>query len=339
MTTIPCHSERNKIAWTYFCLALLVAVLFVASLLTGHAALPLGHLVLEPPNAGTGMVRTILFEIRLPRALLAVLVGAALGLSGAALQGFLRNPLADAGIIGVSASASLGAVLALYSGLAAAFALALPLGGLLGAGLSVALIYVLAGRDAGILTLILAGVAVNSFAGALTALVLNLAPNPYAILEIVFWLLGSLADRSFVHVGLALPFILLGSAWLLTTTRALDALSLGEDAARSLGFSIARLRLAVIGGTALCVGAAVAVSGAIGFVGLVVPHLLRPLAGQRPGALLGLSAFGGAALLLAADIGVRLIPTQAELKLGVVTALIGGPFFLWLLLRMRRVLS
>jgi iron complex transport system permease protein len=321
----------------YLWLALLAAALFLASLLTGRAALPLGQL-LQPDSAGSEMVRTILWEIRLPRALLAVLVGAALGLSGAALQGFLRNPLADAGIIGVSASASLGAVLALYSGLAASFALALPLGGLLGASLSVVVIYMLAGRDASILTLILAGVAVNSFSGALTALVLNLAPNPYAILEIVFWLLGSLADRSFDHVLLAAPFILLGSAWLLTTGRALDALSLGEDAAQSLGFSIARLRLAVIGGTALCVGAAVAVSGAIGFVGLVVPHLLRPFAGQRPGALLGLSALGGAALLLAADIGVRLIPTQAELKLGVVTALIGGPFFLWLLLRMRRTM-
>jgi iron complex transport system permease protein len=331
-------TTRRGIKWTYGGLLLLVSVLFPVSLLTGHAAMPLGHLVLEPPNAGSEMVRTILFEIRLPRALLAMLVGGALGLSGAALQGFLRNPLADAGIIGVSASAALGAVLALYTGLAAGLMLALPLGGLLGAGLSVALIYGLAGRDASILTLILAGVAVNSFAGALTALVLNLAPNPYAVLEIVFWLLGSLADRSFDHVWLALPFILAGGAWLLTTARALDALSLGEDAAQSLGFSMARLRLAVIGGTALCVGAAVAVSGAIGFVGLVVPHLLRPLAGQRPGALLGLSACGGAALLLAADIGVRLVPTQAELKLGVVTALVGGPFFLWLLLRTRRAL-
>jgi iron complex transport system permease protein len=328
----------KRILQAYYWLTLLVTALFLVSLLAGRVALPLGHLILQPPNAGTEMVQAILWEIRLPRALLAVLVGAALGLSGAALQGFLRNPLADAGIIGVSASASFGAVLALYSGLAAGFALALPLGGLLGAGLSVALIYMLAGRDASILTLILAGVAVNSFAGALTALVLNLAPNPYAILEIVFWLLGSLADRSFDHVWLAAPFILLGGAWLLTTGRALDALSLGEDAAQSLGFPLARLRIAVIGGTALCVGAAVAVTGAIGFVGLVVPHLLRPLAGQRPGALLGLSALGGAALLLAADIGVRLVPTQAELKLGVVTALIGGPFFLWLLLRTRRTL-
>lgn len=329
----------NRIALAYMSLASLVVTLFCVSLLAGRVALPLGYLLLEPPNAGTEMVRIILMEIRLPRALLAVLVGAALGLSGAALQGFLRNPLADAGIIGVSAAASFGTVLMLYSGLAASFALALPLGGLLGAGLSVALIYVLAGRDASVLTLILAGVAVNSFAGALTALVLNLAPNPYAVLEIVFWLLGSLADRSFDQVWLAAPFIVAGSALLLSTARALDALSLGEDAARSLGVNLARVRVAVIGGTALSVGAAVAVTGAIGFVGLVIPHLLRPLANQRPGALLGLSALGGAALLLAADIGVRLIQTQAELKLGVVTALIGGPFFLWLLLKTRRVLS
>lgn len=331
-------NPSSRMIQVYFWLMALVVVLFVLSLFVGRVALPLGHLILEPANAGTEMVRLILVEIRLPRAILAVLVGAALGLSGAALQGFLRNPLADAGVIGVSAAASFGAVLVLYSGLAASFALALPLGGLLGAGLSVALIYALAGRDASVLTLILAGVAVNSFAGALTALVLNLAPNPYAVLEIVFWLLGSLADRSFDQVWLAAPFILVGAALLLSSARALDALSLGEDVAQSLGFRLARVRFAVIGGTALCVGAAVAVTGAIGFVGLVIPHLLRPLASQRPGALLGLSAVGGAALLLAADIGVRLIQTSAELKLGVVTALIGGPFFLWLLLKTRRVM-
>jgi iron complex transport system permease protein len=325
----------TRVAWVYVALALLVAVLFGFSLLAGRAALPI---FTAATAAEAEMIRTILVEIRLPRAVLAVLVGAALGISGAALQGFLRNPLADAGVIGISASASLGAVLALYTGIASGFMLALPLGGLAGAALSVALIYALAGRDASVITLILAGVAVNSLAGALTALVLNLAPNPYAILEIVYWLLGSLQDRSFDHVWLALPFITAGATLMLTQARALDALSLGEDSAQSLGFGMTRVRLAIIGGTALCVGAAVAVSGAIGFVGLVVPHLLRPLVAHRPGALLGLSALGGAALLLAADIGVRLVQTQAELKLGVVTALVGGPFFIWLLLRTRRAM-
>ncbi|MGB1580496.1 MAG: FecCD family ABC transporter permease [Nevskiales bacterium] len=323
----------NRIALLYGALALLVSLLFCASLAVGYAPMPAGLWLSSELDTNLAL---ILSEIRLPRALLGLLVGAALGLSGAALQGFLRNPLADAGLIGVSATASLGAVLVLYSGLAALFALALPIGGLLGAALAVILVYVLAGHDSSMLTLILAGVAVNSFASALTALALNLAPNPYAVLEIVFWLLGSLADRGMDQVWLAAPFILAGCAILLTSGRALDALSLGEDAARSLGFSLARLRLQVIGGTALAVGAAVAVTGSIGFVGLVVPHLLRPLVKHRPSALLGLSALGGAALLLAADIGVRLIDTQVELKLGVVTALIGGPFFLYLLMATRR---
>lgn len=323
----------NRAFWLYGSLTLLVIGLFIGSLAVGYAPVSLTQWLTGNLDANLSL---ILSEIRLPRALLGALVGAALGLSGAALQGFLRNPLADAGLIGVSATASLGAVLVLYSGLAAAFALALPLGGLAGAGIAVALVYLLAGRDSSMLTLILAGVAVNSFAAALTALALNLAPNPYAVLEIVFWLLGSLADRGMDQVWLAAPFIVVGSLLLLSCGRALDALSLGEDAARSLGFSLTRLRLQVIGGTALAVGAAVAVTGSIGFVGLVVPHLLRPLVRHRPSALLGLSALGGAALLLAADIVVRLIHTQVELKLGVVTALIGGPFFLYLLMATRR---
>ncbi|MGH8529853.1 MAG: FecCD family ABC transporter permease [Nevskiales bacterium] len=321
----------------YALLTLLVVGLFCASLALGRAALPWSELGGEGAQAET--LRLILIEIRLPRALLGLLLGAALGLSGAALQGFLRNPLADAGLIGISATASFGAVLALYTGLYASFALALPLGGLLGAGLGVLLIYLLAGHDSSMLTLILTGVAINSFAGALTALVLNFAPNPYAILEIVFWLLGSLADRSLDHFWLALPFVLAGTALLFSSARALDALSLGEDSAASLGFRLATVRWQVIGGTALAVGAAVAVSGAIGFVGLVVPHLLRPWVGQRPGALLAASALAGAALLLAADIAVRLLPTELELKLGVVTALIGGPFFLHLLWQTRRQLT
>lgn len=323
----------NRSLGLYAGLILLVTGLFIVSLAVGYAPVSLAQWFTG--NLDPNLI-LILTEIRLPRALLGVFVGAALGLSGAALQGFLRNPLADAGLIGVSATASLGAVLVLYSGLAAAFALALPLGGLAGAGLAVLLVYMLAGHDSSMLTLILAGVAVNSFAAALTALALNLAPNPYAVLEIVFWLLGSLADRGMDQVWLAAPFIVLGSLLLLSSGRALDALSLGEDAARSLGFSLSRLRLQVIGGTALAVGAAVAVTGSIGFVGLVVPHLLRPLVRHQPSALLGLSALGGAALLLAADIVVRLIHTQVELKLGVVTALIGGPFFLYLLMATRR---
>jgi iron complex transport system permease protein len=198
------------------------------------------------------------------------------------------------------------------------------------------MLYTLVGRDGSLLSLILAGVALNSLAAALTALVLNLAPNPYAVFEIVFWLMGSLADRSFEHVWLALPLMLIGWILLLSSGRGLDALTLGEDVASSLGISVSGLRARIVAGSALAVGAAVSVSGVIGFIGLVVPHLLRPLVGSRPHVLLPMSALGGAALTLAADIIVRRIGTATELKLGVVTALVGAPFFLYLVVRSRR---
>ncbi len=313
-------------------LALAVVVLFAGSLLVGPAAIGwrrvLAALAVTDLETGTLIVR----EVRLPRALLGMTIGATLGLAGAALQGFLRNPLAEPGLIGVSAAAALGAVLAFYSGLAAQFALALPLGGMAGAALAALLVQLLAGRG-GTLALILAGIAVTSFAAALTSLALNLAPNPFAALEIVFWLMGSLADRSFEHVWLATPFMALGWLLLLTLGRPLDALTLGEEAAETLGFALAGVRWRLVLGTALSVGAATSVAGAIGFVGLLVPHLLRPLVGHRPSTLLPASALGGAALTLAADVAVRVLSPERELKLGVLTALLGAPFFLVLVLR------
>lgn len=308
----------------------LVAALFAASLLIGPAgiAAPDALTALWTGNGAEGLVMR---EIRLPRALLGLLIGAGLGLSGAALQGFLRNPLAEPGLIGTSASAALGAVIAIYTGAAAAFALALPLAALTGAAIGVALILLLAGPAARSIVLILAGIAVSALAGALTSLVLNLAPSPYAAAEIVFWMMGSLADRSMAHVGLAAPFILGGAALVASTGRGLDALTLGEDAAASLGIDLAWLRLRLIGGIALMVGAATAVAGAVGFVGLVVPHLLRGLVGGSPSRLLPASALGGAALLMAADIGTRVVAPERDLKLGVLTALIGAPFFLHLI--------
>jgi iron complex transport system permease protein len=252
------------------------------------------------------------------------------------MQGLLRNPLAEPGIVGVSGCAVCGAVVAFYSGLSVTLPLALPLGGIAGALLAVGLLYLLAGRHAGTLTLILAGVALNSFAAALTSLALNLAPNPYAAMEIVFWLMGSLADRSLHHVALVAPLMLGGWGLLLGTARALDGLTLGEDTARSLGINLKGVQLQLVLGTALAVGIAVAVTGTIGFVGLVVPHLLRPLGGYQPSRLLLTSALGGAALTLAADIAVRLLTLGPELKLGVVTALVGAPFFLALVHRLRR---
>jgi iron complex transport system permease protein len=316
-------------------LAGLVLVLFMISVAVGYAPLDLGRALADAVNGRATPDALILVELRLPRALLGALVGASLGLAGAALQGLMRNPLAEPGIIGVSGTAALGAVMVFYFGFAGFLSLALPLGGIAGALVATLLLYILAGRGAGTMTLILAGVAINSFAGALTALALNLSPNPYAALEIVFWLLGSLADRSLAHVGLVLPPMLIGWALLLGSARALDALTLGEDTAQSLGVDLRRLRWQLVGGAGLSVGSAVAVTGAIGFVGFVVPHLLRPLTGYRPGRLLFASALGGAALTLAADIAVRLIPTRPELKLGVVTAIIGAPFLFSLIWRLR----
>ena len=317
-------------------LAALVLVAFVASVRIGYATIDVGGALADLLAGRTSLGALVLMELRLPRAIIGALVGFSLGLAGAAMQGLLRNPLADAGVIGVSGAAAFGAVMAFYSGLSASFGLALPIGGILGAGVAVALLYALAGRGSATMTLILAGVAISSLAGALTALALNLSPNPYAATEVMFWLMGSLADRSMTHIQFAAPLLIAGWLLILVCGPALDALSLGDDTASSLGFHMARVRLLLIVGTALAVGPAVAVTGAIGFVGLVVPHLLRPLVGGRPGRLLLVSGLGGAALVLAADITVRVIGVRPELKLGVVTALIGAPFFLSLLWRSRR---
>lgn len=325
------HSRRGLLAG----LATALVILTAASLLVGVAPLPAGDVGLALLGIGDDRIVIVVQEIRLPRALIGIIAGASFGLAGAALQGLLRNPLAEPGLTGTSASAGLGAVIAFYFGWAASFPLALPLAAMAAAGLATLLLLALTGRNTGTLTLILAGVALSSLATALTAMALNLAPNPFALGEIVLWLMGSLRDRSLIDVGLALPFAAAGWLALATTGRGLDALTLGEDTAHSLGIAVDQLRLRVIAGTAMAVGAAVAAVGAVGFVGLVVPHLLRPLAGYRPSSLLLPSALGGAALVTAADIAVRLIPTASELMLGVLTSLVGAPFFLFLVLRTR----
>ena len=311
-------------------------VLMVFSLTVGELNISIISSLVSIFNDESTLEAIVFEEIRLPRTLLAILIGASLGLSGAALQGMVRNPLAEPGVIGVSTSAALGAVIVFYFGLAAIFPMALPLGGIAGALLAVIFLYLLTGKNSSMLSLILAGVAVSSLAAALTALALNLSPNPYASLEIFFWLMGSLADRSFTHVWLILTPTLLGWWLMLRGRRDLDVLSLGEDTAQSLGVNLQKLNQKIILGVALAVGSAVSVSGGIGFVGLVVPHLLRPYVGYQPGRLLISSALGGAILLLAADIVVRLLPTQQELKIGVLTALLGAPFFLHLILKSRR---
>jgi iron complex transport system permease protein len=274
----------------------------------------------------------ILVQLRLPRTLLALLVGGGLGLSGAVLQGALRNPLADPGLLGIGGCAGLGAVIAFYWGISAVFAPALPLAGLFGAGLGCLVLLGAAGRAVSGASLILAGVALSAIASALLALALTAAPNPYALAEITFWLMGGLEDRSLLHLELAAPPILLGIAVLLRLGPGLDALALGEEVAASLGRPVGRTLRAMAVGVTLAVGAGAAVAGGIGFVGLVVPHLLRPFLGERPGALLGASALAGAALLLGADLAARalplVLPLAQEPRLGVLTALLGAPFLI-----------
>lgn len=278
----------------------------------------------------------IVQAIRLPRTILALAIGASLGLSGAVMQSWLRNPLADAGLLGASSLAALGAVITLYMGIAAISSWLLPITSIMFAFGGLLLLSLFLGRLTSSTGLILAGLAIQYLAFAGISLTLNFAPNPHAALEIAFWLLGSLKDRSHEHVMLALPFIALGVGMLLTLGRSLDALSLGEQTAQSLGVNLMRLRALCAIGTSLAIGASVAVSGAIGFVGLIVPHLLRPFVGGAPSRLLIPSALGGALLLLAADIFIRLIPVGQELKLGVTTSIIGAPFFLYILYKMRK---
>jgi iron complex transport system permease protein len=283
---------------------------------------------------GSGPEAWIVNELRAPRVVLALGIGAALGLSGAVLQGFTRNALADASVLGVSSAASLGAVTALFFSLHMS-GFALPLAGMLGAGLGMALLLALLNRSQSTVAFLLVGVMLNIVAGALTSLVISLSPSPFAISEIITWLMGALTDRSWRDALYALPPIMIGCALLLRLGRDLDALALGENTARTLGLNPKRLRLIIIIGVGLSIGAAVSVCGVIGFVGLVVPHIVRHFVGARPSALLMPSMLGGALLLALADMAVRLIPTATELKLGVVMALIGGPVFFVILRQMR----
>lgn len=315
-------------------LSLLIALVLAAclSVASGKIWVPLDAWTAADPRS------IIIVELRLPRTLLALLVGGALGLSGAVMQGYLRNPLADPGLFGVSSGAAFGAVVSLYFGYAVQLWL-LPAFALAGAGVTMALLALIAGRSGSLILFTLAGMILTSITGSLTALAISLAPTPFVSSQIVTWLMGALTDRSWDDITVALPLIVVGAALLATTARSLDALTLGEQAARSVGVDPGRLQLVVIAGTALCVGAAVASAGIIGFVGLIVPHMVRPFAGNRPSAILLPSALGGAVLLTVADSLVRLAPTVSELRLGIAMSMLGGPFFLYLLIRMRRRLA
>lgn len=317
----------------------LLLLLLAALLLAVPLSLLAGRVWIDPFAPATGNVPVILMQLRLPRAVLALVLGAGLGAAGAAMQGFLRNPLADPGLFGIAPGAALGAVLSFWTGYAAS-AWLLPAFSLVGAGGAMALLALIAGRQGGVALFTLAGLMISSLAGALMSLAISLSPTPFAMSEIVTWLMGSLADRSWREVWIAAPPTLAGIAVLAAAGRSLDALTLGEAAARSLGVNPARLQALMIAGIGLTVGAGVAVAGIIGFVGLVVPHLVRPLTDRRPSSLIAPSALAGALLLLVADCLCRVLPLAGgELRLGIALSLLGAPFFLHLLLRMRRGLA
>lgn len=318
----------------------LIAIVLLA--IAAGASLFLGRVNIAPQaildglfSTDVNLARLVVTELRLPRTILAVLVGGALGLSGAVLQGLLRNPLAEPGLLGVSSGAALGAVVSIYFSLATVFTLATPLLGMVGALGAGALTFAL-GRG-GTLSLILAGSAVSGLMAAFLAMALNFAPNPYAAFEMSIWMLGSLSQRSWDHILLAGPFIVAGIVVLSTLGRAIDALALGEDQAASLGVDLDRTRVLALLGVGLAAGAATSVTGSIGFIGLIAPHLVRPFVGYQPSRTMLPSALFGAALLLLADIGTRVLHTSSELRLGVITSLIGTPFFFWLVIRLRKV--
>jgi iron complex transport system permease protein len=338
-TPTLCAAPRGKGAWVIPLFGAMVGLLFLVSLGVGPVRLDPLEVFSTLTGGGTEAQRIIITQIRLPRAVLALAIGAILGLSGAAMQGLLRNPLAAPSLFGAPQSAAFASVAMISLGVTDVLSWGLPVAAITGAFLSVFLLLAIAGPGASLVLLILAGLAISSLAGAGTALAMNLAPNPFAALEIAFWLLGSLEDRSLRHVTLALPFILGGGLLLYSQRGAFRVLSLGEEAAQSLGIHVARLRLVVIMGVALGVGASVAVAGTIGFIGLIAPHLMRPLVGHDPARLLVPAALAGAALLLAADIAVRIIPSSSDIKVGVLTSIIGVPFFLYLIIRERRSLA
>jgi len=334
-STTSASLPRDHARMVTLVLLVVLTAAFAASFLIGPVGIPPGAMFAGLFD-GQGAAGVIAREIRLPRAALGIVVGAALGASGAALQGLFRNPLAEPGVTGVTSSAGLGAVIALYFGLAAESAALLPAFAIIGALASAAILFLLSRAGAGAMALVLAGVAIASLATALTALALSMAPNPYAMTEMVRWMMGSLQDRTALDLWFAAPLVLVGAVLLVSAGRGLDALTLGEEAAQSLGVNVASVRGRVVLGVALATGAATAAAGAVSFVGLVVPHVLRRFYGYQPSRLVLPSALGGAVLVTVADVAIRVVAPDGQLLLGVLTAMLGAPFFLWLILRLRR---
>jgi len=306
-----------------------IICLFLACLL-GSTSLGLERILMAFFGQGDAGDSLVIWQIRLPRAVAAFVVGAALGVSGAALQGLLRNPLAEPGVLGVSASASLAATFTIYYGFAGANSWLLPIAAIAGALIATAIIAFAAIKTRSVVTLILVGVGLSSFAGAVMSLLLNFSPNPFSLADMINWTLGSVANRSFDDIALAAPFLIAGFLILWFSRRGLSVLTLGEEAASGLGVNLRYQRIFVVLGAGLATGAAVSIAGAIGFIGIVAPHLIRPLVGHDPARSLLPSALLAGIFLVLADIGVRILPTQTELKLGVVAAIFGAPAFIWI---------
>ena len=306
------------------------ALLILAAIMLGSTPLGTRQILQALMGQGPAGDAIVLWDIRLPRAIAAYAVGAALGLSGAALQGLLRNPLAEPGVLGVSASASLFATFTLYFGFSAISSLVLPLAAIAGALVATSFLAVVASRVNSVVALILIGVGISSFSGALMTLLMNFAPNPFSLSDMINWMMGTVANRSFEDILFAAPFLILGSMLILSSGRDLSAFTLGEEAASGIGVNLMALRMKIVFGTGFCTGAAVAIAGAVGFVGIVAPHLVRPHVDHEPSATLLPSALLGGVILVAADIFIRVAPTAAELKLGVVAALLGAPIFIWI---------
>ena len=324
-------------AWLLPTLAVCSVLAIFAACLLGSTPMPPGRILQAFFGGADAADRLVIWQIRLPRALAAYFVGMALGISGAALQGLLRNPLAEPGVLGVSASASLAATFSLYYGLVALSPWVLPMAAILGALAATALIAFAAIRTHSVVTLILIGVGLSSFAGAAMSLLMNLAPNPFSLSDMINWMLGSVANRSFHEIGLAAPFLFAGIAILLASRRGLSALTLGEEAASGIGLDLRNQRILTVLGAGLATGGSVALAGAIGFVGIVAPHIIRPFVNHDPARSLVPSALLAGLILVLADIGVRVLPTSSELKLGVVAALIGAPAFVWIAMRRRAI--
>ncbi|MCP5382265.1 MAG: iron ABC transporter permease [Kordiimonadaceae bacterium] len=321
-----------------FNIALIIGLVMISflSLFIGSVSLSPSEVIAGLFGQGTHAISVIIIDLRLPRVLMGILAGATLGLSGASLQGMLRNPLADPGIIGVTSTSALGAVIAIYFGLSSIFPAAIQLMAIFGALVSTAILVLISMRDSSVLTLILAGIGISSLSTAAISLTMNFAPNPMTLQDMIMWMLGSLENRTISDISISLPFILLGWSLHLGISKGLDASSLGDDTARSLGIDTKRMQLQIILGSALSVGAVVAACGAIGFVGLVVPHIVRRLIGYAPGRLLLPSALLGSILLISADLLTRLPFGYGQLRLGVVTAIIGAPMFLYIVYKTRK---